>query len=106
MSSNNIEKSEEVVDSKAYTDMCNCEVDLNGINLANELNLPLYNRCLLTPQVYTQPWGTFPMMDAYSMFAYMKLCEDYNWMGYECMPNLNQLATSHSTEEVDPNGNR
>lgn len=80
--------------TKEYTNLCHCEVDISSIALANNLNLPLFGRTLLAPQYFGQNWAMYPIA-YYGMYDCGKM--------YEGVPTLNQLATSHNTEEANSN---
>lgn len=83
--------------------MCHCEADLTAITLGNQLNLPMYNRMLMVPEVYYQNY----LMYSYAqMYDYMKMYGGYPEMGFEGVPTLNQLATSHNTEDANSNNAR
>jgi hypothetical protein len=99
---NQVEITQPAEFTKEYTNLCHCEADISSIALANNLNLPLFGRTLMVPQCYGQNWGMFPLA-YYGMFDCMKMYEGCMDMGYEGVPTLNQLATSHNTEEANSN---
>jgi hypothetical protein len=73
--------------------------DVSSTVAENELNLPIFNRTLAMPN-----FAYYYQMDIQSMMfmqAYpcMEMC-------YEAYPVLNQLATSHNTEELNLNDKR
>jgi uncharacterized Zn-finger protein len=66
--------------------------------LASSYNLPLVNRDLLMPDCYVQAWS---MAYYYPMYAYDPVgYENYMKMCFQGMPTLNEMATSHNTEEA------
>lgn len=85
-----------------FKDMCHCEADVTAIDLGNQFNLPIVNRQLIAPMYY-QNWMMFQY---FQMYDWMKMYEGFPEMGYEVMPTLNQLATSHNTEDANSNNAR
>lgn len=70
-----------------------CASDIDSAVTEDELNLPIFNRTLAMPIFAYYPVEFYNMM---CMPAYpcMEMC-------YEAYPALNQLATSHNTEELN-----
>jgi hypothetical protein len=78
-----------------------CEKEVSMESLASSYNLPLVNRDLLMPDCYVQAWS---MAYYYPMYAFDPVgYENYMKMCYQGMPTLNELATSHNTEEAHSN---
>jgi len=70
--------------------LCKCENDACTTVKADELNLPIVNRSLIVPEFFAY-YNYMPMVP---MYAGYEMC-------YQGLPGLNQMATSHNTEEMN-----
>lgn len=68
--------------------MCNCENDACTVVKIDKIDLPILNRTLIVPDVFTY-YNHMPVIPVSSGYE----------MCYEGLPNLNQMATSLKTEE-------
>lgn len=67
--------------------------DIDSAVTQDDLNLPIFNRTLAMPIFAYYPMEFYGMM-CMPAYSCMEMC-------YEAYPALNQLATSHNTEELN-----